>query len=265
MSRKRKPEEGSGYNWMDTYGDLVTLILTFFVLLYAMSSMDAKKWETLASAFNTRAAEAEQQQNTSSGGGSSADSSSGSSSGTITQVTDFSDLYEYMAQTVEENNLGSTVQVSDGDGYVFITFQNSVFFDGDSSVLKNEGKVVLDYVAEGMRYIPDQIGELRVMGHTAQTWEDVQQIQSAIIFDRQLSVDRATQVLLYIQFKNVLDPSKLIAEGYGQYRPVVAHDGTEATRIKNRRVEIYIVEKGADELSLGEIYDQINATDSTGK
>jgi len=161
--------------------------------------------------------------------------------------------------------LGSTVQVYDGDGYVFITFQNSVFFDGDSSVLKQQGKEVLNYLATGIQYIPDQIGEMRIMGHTAQTWEDVQQIESAVIFDRQLSVDRATQVLLYIQFKNVIDPSKLVAEGYGQYRPAVPHDGTEATRTKNRRVEIYIVEAGADELSLDQIYDQMNATDGSSK
>ncbi len=36
------PEGGS---WMDTYGDLVTLLLTFFVLLYSMSTMDSAKWD----------------------------------------------------------------------------------------------------------------------------------------------------------------------------------------------------------------------------
>ncbi|MBR5510435.1 MAG: flagellar motor protein MotB, partial [Lachnospiraceae bacterium] len=44
MAKKRPSSEGGG-NWMDTYGDLVTLLLTFFVMLYSMSTLDAKKWE----------------------------------------------------------------------------------------------------------------------------------------------------------------------------------------------------------------------------
>ena len=42
--RKQRPTDGGG-NWMDTYGDMVTLLLTFFVMLYAMSSLDVAKWE----------------------------------------------------------------------------------------------------------------------------------------------------------------------------------------------------------------------------
>lgn len=255
MSRKRKEDEGGGYSWMDTYGDLVTLLLTFFVLLYAMSSMDASKWKALASAFNTRAA-AEISTSANSNSNSGANSSPGD--GNVTQVSDFSQLYDYMNNYVQSNGLSETVQLADGEGYTFITFQNSIFFDGDSAVLKNNGKVILDYLANGLAGIPEQIGEIIVCGHTSQTWEDVQGTPSAIIFDRQLSAERATQVVLYLQFKNILDPGKFVAEGYGQYRPAVPHDGTEATRIKNRRVEIYIIEKGNNSLTLNEINNQIN-------
>ena len=41
--RNKAPEEGS--SWMDTYGDMVTLLLCFFVLLYSISSVDQVKWE----------------------------------------------------------------------------------------------------------------------------------------------------------------------------------------------------------------------------
>ena len=43
--KRRKSSGGGGANWMDTYGDMVTLLLTFFVMLYAMSSLDQQKWE----------------------------------------------------------------------------------------------------------------------------------------------------------------------------------------------------------------------------
>lgn len=44
MARKKAAEEEGG-SWMDTYGDMVTLILTFFVLLYSMSSMEETKYQ----------------------------------------------------------------------------------------------------------------------------------------------------------------------------------------------------------------------------
>lgn len=49
--REKKGDDGGGYNYMDTYGDLVTLLLTFFVLLFAFSSVDDAKWNTLVEAF----------------------------------------------------------------------------------------------------------------------------------------------------------------------------------------------------------------------
>ncbi len=50
---KKKPvaEEEAAYNYMDTYGDMVTLLLTFFVLLFAFSSVDTVKWNDLVLSF----------------------------------------------------------------------------------------------------------------------------------------------------------------------------------------------------------------------
>ena len=51
MRKKQQPDEGGGANWMDTYGDLVTLLLCFFVLLYSFSSVDAEKWQQVVMSF----------------------------------------------------------------------------------------------------------------------------------------------------------------------------------------------------------------------
>ncbi len=50
MAKKRQSQEEEGGSWMDTYGDMITLVLTFFVLLYSMSSMDQSKWQYIAGA-----------------------------------------------------------------------------------------------------------------------------------------------------------------------------------------------------------------------
>ena len=54
MARKKKSAE-EGASWMDTYGDMVTLLLCFFVLLYSMSTVDAMKWELVVKSFNPNA------------------------------------------------------------------------------------------------------------------------------------------------------------------------------------------------------------------
>ena len=53
MAKKRSG--GGGANWMDTYGDMVTLLLCFFVLLYSMSSISEDKWKAIVQSFNPKA------------------------------------------------------------------------------------------------------------------------------------------------------------------------------------------------------------------
>ena len=52
MKRRVRETEDTG-TWMNTYSDLVTLLLTFFVLLFSFSSVDAEKWEAFVKAFGT--------------------------------------------------------------------------------------------------------------------------------------------------------------------------------------------------------------------
>lgn len=58
--KKRNKSSGGGANWMDTYGDLVTLLLCFFVLLYSISTVDQAKWVQVVKSFNPDAVEVSQ-------------------------------------------------------------------------------------------------------------------------------------------------------------------------------------------------------------
>ena len=271
MARKKPNEGEGGPNWLDTYADMVTLMLTFFVMLFAMSSMDSSKWKKLVTAFaakqTTTTSSSVQQvvmnQNPTDSQISAALIAAGSSgkgntaSSSSKQGMDFDDLYQYIKSYVDQKGMGSSVEVHKGDGYTFITFQNSIFFNGDSAVVRDNGKTILDYICTGLKQVSGQVGEMRFYGHTAQA--DDKQTQEALAFDRKLSTDRASNVLLYVQYKNIIDPKKMVSEGYGEYRPIVPHDGTEATRVKNRRVEIYISKAGSSSRTLDDIYAQINS------
>lgn len=239
---KRKKSSGGGANWMDTYGDMVTLLLCFFVLLYSMSTISEDKWRALVMSFNPSAAMAPTEN--SGNDGPVADPSEGAGLEDSVQASQeeideamlmlFQSLSSYLEQQdAEHQNL---ISVTQGDGKVFITFNQAVFFNGDSAVLRSEAYPILDSVCAMLDDAVGAISEVRVLGHTAQAYanrpNDVKE-------DRLLSSERATNVVIYVQTHCSVSPSRLISEGLGQWRPVASND-TEEERAKNRRVEMII-------------------------
>jgi len=268
MSRKSSSyDDSGGPNWLDTYADMVTLLLTFFVLLFSMSSVNTEKWEMLVKSFQGASEVTPPKQfvvrpreDDKPGDGILEGQEDTLPVTSPEEVKEFDDLYKYLKNYVEENNLQNDVEVFKGDGYAFVTFRNNIFFDGNSAVLKPEGKKILDILSTAFTNISDQIGKVSFEGHTARSGNA--ETANDLIRDRQLSSERAVNVLCYVQSRNILDGQKLTSTGHGEFRPIAPHDGTEATRIKNRRVEIYILKQGTEELSLDEVYAKINAQQS---
>ncbi len=251
MAGKRKKSGNGGSNWMDTYGDMVTLLLCFFVLLYSMSSIDSEKWELLVKSFNPDAQYlsqivVNQEQN-------DYEYSVEGTAEIEQEMDDFDKIYYTLSQYITENNLGADIELSKGDGFTFITFRDTVFFDGDSYVLKDEGKIVLDEFCKAILEAVDSIQEIQILGHTSQARPDIPNEPES---DRFLSSNRATEVLLYIQEKNIIDPSRLVSCGYGQFRPISSFD-TRETRAKNRRVEILVTKTDSVMKSLDDYYTEV--------
>ena len=233
-SIKKKSSGGGGANWMDTYGDMVTLLLCFFVLLYSMSSIDEAKWKIIVQSFNPSIVD-----ETDPPGPIGEDSSSGGNEMPATDVEEAMDeLYEYLKMYQQQNQAqAGDILISQGDGYVFISFADAVFFDGNSFTLKPEGKVLLDGIIPALSGASEFIDELQVLGHTAQQYAHT---PNPIPADRRLSSNRATEVVIYLQERiEGLDPGRLVVTSYGQWRNV-ADNGTESERAKNRRVEMII-------------------------
>ena len=225
---KKKKSGGGGANWMDTYGDMVTLLLCFFVMSYSMSSMDKERWIALVESFNPEAITETQP------GGHEVGTGEGITQADVDQT--MAELYESMVQYVSQSGLTDSVSLSQGSGYVFISFDDTVFFDGDSYVLREDGKAVLDGIAQPIAEAADSINEIRVLGHTAQAVPDE---PNNVTKDRFLASNRATVVTIYLQEKNIIDPARLISVGYGQWRPV-SSNATSEERAHNRRVELVI-------------------------
>ncbi len=246
---KKKKSDG-GANWMDTYGDMVTLLLCFFVLLYSMSTINEENWKAIVMSFNPNAVKTATV--TEGNNGPIADPNMDDSSGIgISQAEvdqDMEQLYEALKTYVTQAGAQSTISVTEGDGKIFISFRDAVFFDGDSSVLREEAYPILKSISTMISSAASSIDEVRVLGHTAQG--DPREPNDPVV-DRTLSSQRATNVVIYVQNHSTLDPARLISEGIGQWRPVAGNETSEG-RAQNRRVEMIISGRNiAEELSDG--------------
>lgn len=247
MKKRKSGGGGGGANWMDTYGDLVTLLLCFFVLLYSISTLDQAKWIQVVKSFNPDAKDVSQiaedpniDANDEVPGGVDADA--------------FDDLFESLKQAVEKANLTSEVELFKGNGYTFITFRDNVFFDGDSSVIKEEGSDILAQFASILSEVSESVKEIQVLGHTTQADPNVPNNPEN---DRVLSAERAARVAAFIQQRTQVSPDKIVPLGYGQWRPIAPFDTAE-NRAKNRRVELLITKSDAVEHTLEEYYQEMN-------
>lgn len=243
MKKGRKEEGGS---WMDTYGDMVTLLLCFFILLYAISAVDQTKWMNMVKSFNPEAVRDLEEKILD-------PPDKKDMPDEVRPPKDFETLYENLKKEVEKSNLSEEIEVKKGEGFTFITFKSNVVFDGNSYVLKDSGKKVLDDFCSILDGYVNEIGQIQILGHTAIASPGN---EINISMDRFLSSNRATAVLIYIQEKNIFEPVTLVSIGYGQYRPI-ADNTTADGRAANRRVELLITKKDAELRSLEDYYSEI--------
>lgn len=237
---------------MDTYGDMVTLLMTFFVLLYSMSNLDAKKWEVFVRSINPDKGVDQADQVAVNGVMDDAeDSLDGGSDIPEQEVFDTEKLYLILAEELERQGVDG-VELSRGDDYTFIVFQDRTFFGGDSSELTDSGREVLDVFCDVLDEASDQISQINIMGHTTQADPNR---PNFVREDRMLSSMRAAEVCIFIQQRDVIEPDKLVTIGYGQFRPLDTADTDEA-RARNRRVELLLVDDGASTRSLNEYYEE---------
>ncbi len=261
MSRRKKGGGGEDCgSWMDTYGDMVTLLLCFFVMLYSMSSLDQQKWEIFVKSIFPSSGDTEQiaiNQDISEAeydvsGNMEFDES-------VSDPENPEELYIALMEALSSSGIEG-VSISREDGYTFLVFENQAFFEGDKSDLTSEAVMILDILCNVVQQYEASIAQINIMGHTAQARAD--RANNART-DRVLSAMRSAEVAAYIQNKNIIDPSKLVGLSYGQYRSVSENDTSEG-RAKNRRVEFLIIDSDADIKSMNDYYDELTNSINAG-
>ena len=247
MAKKKVKVIHTGVDeWMATYSDMVTLLMCFFVLLYAASTPDETKFQYIFQSFNSMGKyvnpfvlEDINEGTSKSDGDGNTDVPPASGQGTTESDQDqmglphnFDDLFAWLSSAAASSEFSDSIDVSQtSSSRINIRFNNSIMFDGDSAVLKESGKQALGLVMPGLKAIGDYIKTIKVQGHTAAGFSAVN--------DWDLSAARACSVLKFMDFKRIVDSEKYIEEGRAQYDPVMPND-TEAHKQENRRVELVI-------------------------
>jgi len=233
LARQKKPEPPglSAPFYMGTYGDMVTLILCFFILLFAMSSIDAQKFQKALISLRGSlgvlkgGVTTEESTDPNQSGEQGVDAGSSPSVELDTQHVAYT-INSYL----RSEGLGKSIQVTINQRGVSVSISDQFLFNSGSAEVKPEGRRVLFKIASLVR---DKVPAVAVEGHT-----DATPLLGGIYRDNWgLSAMRAAVVASYLEQDGGFDPLKLQAVAFGPNQPMVPND-TPEHRALNRRVEI---------------------------
>lgn len=236
MKRKERGEENT-QEWLNTYADMITLVLTFFVLLYSISNVNITKLEEIANAMqkklgletNIKLEEVPSDLKFPAIG----EDSVPNGIETDQPLTEMQSMAASIQQYMEEQDI--QVSVTSKENYIYIRFKNDLLFGPDSSVLLDHSRDALDYIGNLLRDDNSEISAVYINGHTAES-------AGSLVNDRILSSERAANVAIYLEEQAKVDPRKLITRGYGKYYPI-ADNSTKEGREQNRRVDMIVLGK----------------------
>ncbi len=235
LGSEKKGKKGSP-GWMATFADLVTLLMCFFVLLFAMSTTQQETYKELVKSLRSAlGAQAVPESGTREGLTMHAVPSEEPSENQ--QIDELGGMIEKeMEEIVSEvrelvlfNKLGGEVSVTKTEEGVVITLSDLLLFPKGGTELAPKGLDILRKVASVLSRLAYHV---KIKGHT-----DSSPISSAQYPSNwELSSARASTVVRLL-VQNGVPPQYISAEGYAHYHPVATND-TEQGRAFNRRVEI---------------------------
>jgi chemotaxis protein MotB len=225
------PEEGGGHDgagmmrWLLTYADMITLLLAFFIVLYAASSINAKKLAEVASsirgAFGIPAGE-------------SRINDRGLGGERLLPMPNVMDrVSEELSIALRADAEAGKVQILKTPRGIVLRFQDTAVFDLGRADLRPEAKVMFDKVAPIVKPLQNTI---EAEGHT----DDLPIRSREFPSNWELSAARAISVVRYFMETHGLHPERLTARGMGEWRPLYPNQPRQG-EARNRRVEINLL------------------------
>jgi len=256
MSRRRKSEAGGGsegagmLRWLLTYSDMITLLMVFFIVLYAVSQVNKAQYEVLMKAL--KQVLTGQQVVTQVGGTIPIPPPVIGKTPTVSQTAEqkmLQNLAQELQQAAQQSGMQADVSVTVASVGIRVSFLNGVLFNLGEASIRTSSYPLLDHIGAILATAPNNI---IVEGYT----DDIPINTYLYHSNWDLSAIRATRVIEYLIGQG-LDPARFSAEAYSQYRPI-ATNTTSAGRQMNRRVDLVILRSTPYTVEqIMENYDQI--------
>lgn len=217
-------DDGERDRYLITYADLITLLLGLFIILYAISSIDLKKYDTYTAAL-------------------------GSVFGKNNEFTDYKDSNlgitekfngmktwkQNVNDLIEFNGLADGVQLIETDKGLTLRIMDKILFNSGEAVLNDNAKIVLHQIGQVLSELPN---EIRIEGHS----DNIPISTSLFPSNWHLSLARATNTAYFLLNEDGITPDKISIAGFADYEPITTNE-SEAGRAKNRRVDIVILKQ----------------------
>jgi len=208
--------------WMTTFGDVMTLLVTFFVLLISMSEVRMEKFKDAISNFQRQPGIL---------AGRNAVTSLDETTASNARSRD--EQYEELLEELEQNGLEEKIQANLTDEGIHIVIADSLMFRTGEARLIEPSQTVLRMLAD---ILNDEVESVVVEGHTDDRPIHTRRFPS----NWELSTARAASSVRFLQ-ENApgYDPSRFKAVGYASNQPRASNETSEG-RARNRRVEIML-------------------------
>lgn len=239
MGKKAKEPEKPSSAWLGTYGDMITLMLCFFVMLYNPSEVDVVQMQTITQPLQIESAE----------------SPNGGMSLSAGQLSDLGNTINSLPSIEKGKSLGNAKKkavslfapdnktnkiaiTSDERGLVITLLSDNFFEEGSAELNIDETRETLLRLSEFFNSDEVKGKRYRIEGHTDDTPVSGEQFPS----NWELSSARAANVLHYLADYGV-DENNFSIAGYADTRPKFSNETPEG-RAYNRRVDIIILDEG---------------------
>jgi chemotaxis protein MotB len=237
LAKKPKHEEHENHErWLVSYADFITLLFAFFVVMYSTSMINEGKFRIFSQALKEAFVpllkpESASNQRYELGSGKSA----------IIPAINPRTQFLTRAQAVVKKfaldlDLKEKIRFTATEGGIMITIADSLLFESGRADVKPESLPILEALAEVLADAGTEVKEIRVEGHSDNVPLRTAQFSS----NWELSSSRAVTVVRVLTELYKVQPEKVAAVGYGEFKPVT-DNLTPETRAKNRRVELNVL------------------------
>ncbi len=209
-------EQGIEMDWIVHYANLMTILMFFFMILYAFSSLKQNSSYEKAMASLQRMM-----------GGDDAQLKK------LQKQENEAEAAARMEGFIKDKNLAEFAKVETNAQRVKISLSNPILFESGSADLKKDAVPALKEIAALISTLPNSVV---VEGHT----DNMPFIGRTYRSNFELSAARAFSVIKYFIDSEKIDASRFTAFGYGEYSPLYPND-TDEHRAMNRRIEINIL------------------------